>query len=224
MTLRNLPKNLCLFLPLAALLGNCVSAQKPPVAAVHEVAQLVDNHYNQLHSLKAGFSESYEGMGMSRTESGTLLLLKPGRMRWDYTRPAGKVFLLDGKFAWSYARGAAQVQRFPAKQLDDLRSPLSFLLGRTQLEKELTGLTLSTGTEGQFTLTGQPKSQQNRVRQIRLSVTASGAITSIEIEETDGALTRFIFTGEQPNAAVPDGAFHFTAPPGVPVVDGLPPV
>ncbi len=78
----------------------------------------------------------------SATESGTLLLLKPGRMRWDYTSPAGKLFLLDGKYAWFYAKGDPQVQRMPAEELDDLRSPLRFLLGHTELEKEMDNLTL----------------------------------------------------------------------------------
>jgi len=55
-------------------------------------------------------------------------------------------------------------------------------------------------------------------------VTAEGTITSIEIEETDGALTRFRFTGEEPNAPIPAGAFRFTPPAGVPVVDAPPPV
>ena len=38
--------------------------------SAHDLAQRVDRHYNQLHSLRAGFSESYEGMGLRRTESG----------------------------------------------------------------------------------------------------------------------------------------------------------
>ncbi len=209
---------------LAALASASLFAQKPSVPAVHTVAQLVDAHYNQLHSLRAGFTEHYEGMGLSRTESGTLLLLKPGRMRWDYSSPAGKVFLLDGKYAWTYSPGAAQVQRIPAKQLDDLRSPLSFLLGHTQLEKELTNLHIDPRPDGRFLLSGTPKGQQDRVRQVRIAVTAAGIITGIDIEETGGALTSFTFSNEQPNAPVGDRTFHFTAPPGVHVVDGLPPV
>ena len=59
---------------------------------------------------------------------------------------------------------------------------------------------------------------------LTLTVTADGAITGMEIEEVDGALTRFSFTAEQPNAPVPPDDFHFTPPPGVPVVDALPPV
>jgi outer membrane lipoprotein carrier protein len=189
-----------------------------------ELAQRVDRQYNRLHSLKASFTESYEGLGVRRTESGTLLLLKPGRMKWEYSEPAGKLFLLDGKYAWFYSRGDSQVQRIPAKELDDLRSPLRFLLGHTELEKELNNLTLASAAGGQFTLTGQPKGQERRVRLITLTVTADGAIAAIEMEETDGALTRFTFTGQQPNAPLSAGAFHFTPPAGVPVVAGLPPV
>jgi outer membrane lipoprotein carrier protein len=212
----------------AALLTTCLCAQQPARAAhapsAHELAQRVDRRYNQLHSLKAGFSESYEGLGIRRTESGTLLLLKPGRMRWDYSSPAGKLFLLDGKYAWFYSRGDSQVQRIPAKELDDLRSPLRFLLGHTEIEKELNSLTLAPAAEGRFTLSGQPKGLEKRVSRLKLTVTADGTISGIEIEEVDGALTRFTFTGEQPNAPVSADIFHFTPPPGVPVVDALPPV
>lgn len=211
----------------AALLSTGAFAQqRSPSAsdAAKDLAQKVNRHYNQLHSLKTGFTESYEGLGIRRTESGTLLLLKPGRMKWDYSSPAGKLFLLDGKYAWFYSKGDPQVQRIPAKQLDDLRSPLRFLLGHTELEKELTGLTVHPAAGGGFVLAGQPKGQEKRVHLLSLNVTADGTITGIEIEETDGALTRFAFSGEQTNVSVPADTFRFTPPAGVPVVDALPPV
>ena len=216
--------HIALFAVLVSVCATAGSAQAIPGSGVHEIAHVVDAHYNSLHSLRCGFTESYEGMGISRSESGTLQLLKPGRMRWDYNSPAGKLFVLDGKYAWSYAPGNSQVQRIEAKKLDDLRSPISYLLGHTQLEKELTGLTLASASEGQFLLTGKPKGQQNRVKSVKLTVTASGFITHLEIEETDGALTRFTFNSEQPNAAIPESTFHFTPPAGIPVVDALPPV
>jgi outer membrane lipoprotein carrier protein len=190
----------------------------------HALAQKVDQHYNKLHSLKAGFTESYDGLGVKRTESGTLLLEKPGRMRWDYSSPEGKLFLLDGKYAWFYARGDPHVQRMKAKDLDDLRSPLRFLLGHTELEKEFNSLTLKPASNGEFTLTGVPKGQENRIARVTLTVRPDGAITGIEIEETDGAMTRFSFTNDAANAAAPPNSFRFTPPAGVPVVDGMPPV
>ena len=72
------------------------------------IVRKVDDHYNHLSSLRAHYSEHYSGMGMDRTEEGTLLLKKPGRMRWSYAQPVGKVFVLDGKFAWFYTPGDAQ--------------------------------------------------------------------------------------------------------------------
>jgi outer membrane lipoprotein carrier protein len=192
--------------------------------STHEVAQRVDRHYNQIRSLKAGFSESYAGMGRRRTESGTLLLAKPGRMRWDYSQPAGKLFVLDGKYAWFYTRGSAQAQRIPAKQLDDLRSPLRFLLGHTQLEKEMENLRLSTAPGGNYTLTGKLKGQEQRIARLSLTVTAEGTILSLEAEENDGSTTQFTFAGEQSNVAISPDQFRFTPPPGVKVLDALPPM
>jgi outer membrane lipoprotein carrier protein len=211
--------------------GAWLSAQQPTPPAqapsALELAQRVDHHYDSLHSLKAGFTESYTGLGMDRIESGTLLLAKPGRMRWDYNAPPGKVFLLDGKHGWFYTPGAPQVQRVDAKELDDLRSPLRFLLGHTDLEKELTGLKAAPDPAhaGDLILTGEPKGQEQRVSRVALSVEpATGAIVALEIDEIDGAVTRFTFSAQQPDAAVPAETFHFAAPPGVPVVDSPPPV
>jgi outer membrane lipoprotein carrier protein len=208
----------------AALSPLCILCQQKPASGAHEMAAVVDRHYDQLRSLKASFSETYAGMGVNRTESGELLLAKPGKMRWNYNTPQGKIFLLDGKYSWFYTPGDGQVQRIPAKELDDLRSPLRFLLGHTNLEKEIGGLTLAPGSNGQFVLSGVPKGQENRVTKLSLTITAAGAITGIEVDEADGATTKFAFTGEQPNAAIAPETFHFTPPAGVPVVDGSPPI
>jgi outer membrane lipoprotein carrier protein len=183
----------------------------------------VDDHYNHLGSLRAHYAERYTGMGMDRTEEGTLLLKKPGRMRWSYTAPVGKVFVLDGKFAWFYTPGDAQATRVPAKQLDDLRSPLRFLLGHTQLKKELDNLAVAADGSG-FRITGVPKGMAQRVKQLSLWVTAGGAIERMRLEEVDGAVTEFTFTGMQENVPVKDSDFAFVPPAGVTVVEGLPPI
>lgn len=206
-----------------ALLLICAPSQGEQ-PTVHALAQRVDHHYNELHSLKTDFSETYQGLGIRRTESGTLLLRKPGRMKWEYSSPAGKLFLVDGRYAWFYTQGDPQVQRIPAKELDDLRSPLRFLLGHAELEKELANLTLAPAADGCYILTGVPKGQENRIRRLTLTVTAEGAIVGMEMEEVDGARTQFSFTHEQPNVPLPADTFRFTPPAGVPVVNGLPPV
>ena len=195
-------------------------AQTPSATAL---AAKVDAHYNHLHSLTAHFTERYRGMGIDRTETGTLTLSKPGRMRWTYDAPSGKIFVLDGKFAVSYTPGDSQALRTPAKQLDDLRSPLRFLLGHTEIAKELDGLTL-TLVSGGYTLSGVPKGMQQTVQSIGITVDASGQITGMRIVQTDGAETSFAFSDIRENVATPDSEFQFDPPPGVTIINGVAPI
>jgi outer membrane lipoprotein carrier protein len=194
-----------------------------PAQAPDPILRKVDDHYNHLSSLRASYTEHYAGMGMDRTESGTLLLKKPGRMRWSYNTPVGKVFILDGKFGWFYTPGDNQATRIAAKKLDDLRSPLRFLLGHTQLEKELQNTSV-TPSGGGYKIAGTPKGMAQRVKTLSLTVTASGAIQNMKIEEIDGAVTEFAFTAMQENLPVLDSDFTFVPPVGVAVVDGIAPI
>lgn len=211
---------------LAVLLGGMAAgrAARAGVAQSNDaILHAVDAHYNHLSTLKASYTEVYTGLGMNRTETGTLLLRKPGRMRWIYTAPVGKLFVLDGKFGWTYTPGDAEVQRIPAKQLDDLRSPLRFLLGHTELKRELDGISVT--QQGQeFVIRGVPKGMGERVKQLSLLVSATGIIHSLRIEEIDGSATEFSFADMQENLPIPASEFTFTPPAGVTVVNGLPPV
>jgi len=204
----------------AVLLCTSLSAQPD----VHAIADKVDQRYNHLQTLEAQFSETYSGAGMTRTESGMLTLKKPGRMRWDYEQPRPKMFLTDGTTAWFYVPGERQVRRASVKQLDDLRSPLRYLLGKTKLEKEFVGLSLASNEkplyDGDIVLQGIPKSLADRAANTLLEVSGDGLIRRIVIDQLDGSVTEFRFLQQKENVQVPDKRFQFTPPPGVEVVQG----
>jgi outer membrane lipoprotein carrier protein len=191
---------------------------------VHALAAKVDQRYDHMRTLQARFTETYSGAGIHRTESGTLLMKKPGRMRWDYDQPRPKLFLTDGHTAWFYVPGEKQVRRTPVKQLDDLRSPLRYLLGKTKLEKELDGLSLAPDQKplntGDVVLRGIPKGMGDRIEQTLLEVTPDGLLSRIVVEERDGSVTEFRFLQQRKNVEIPDGQFRFTPPPGTEVVAG----
>ena len=92
-----------------------------------------------------------------------LLLKKPGRMKWTYSQPQGKLFVLDGHNAYFIRPDKPRCNECPPKKLDDLRSPLRFLLGHTELAKELTDLTL-TPQGANYDLSGVPRNMQQRVQ------------------------------------------------------------
>lgn len=191
---------------------------------VHAIAQAVDNHYNHLRTLQAEFSESYRGSGTERTETGTMWLKKPGKMRWDYRSPDQKLFLTDGQSAWLYLPQERQARKAPVKQLDDLRSPLGLLLGKTRLEKELQPLSLAPDipplAPGDVVLRGVPKALAERVNEVILEVTADDRITRIIVNGVDGSETEYRFSDQKENVEILDQRFHFTPPPGVEVMRG----
>ena len=206
------------------ILGLSSSAARAQTPSPDALAARIDHHYNSLWSLEVDFTQEYAGMGMNRREAGVLLLKKPGRMRWNYSKPTGKLFVLDGHYAYFYSPGDSTAQRVPVKELDDLRSPLRLLLGHTKLAKELTGLAIDSNGNGSYTLTGIPRGLEKRVASFAVTATAEGVIQSMRIEETDGVRTTFVFSNEKPNVPAPDSEFVFTPPTGVHVVGGLPPV
>ena len=215
----------CILLCFLALwLGLLPALAANPAPDVHAVAQAVDNHYNHLQTLQTEFTETYRGAGIERMESGSLWLKKPGKMRWEYRSPKEKLFLSDGKDAWFYLPEDRQVRRTSVKKLDDLRSPLGFLLGKTRLEKELEGLSLAPDvaplTPGNTVLRGVPKAMADRIREVILEITPDHRIARIQFEEADESVTEYRFTQQEENGAIGDERFRFAAPPGVEVIEG----
>jgi outer membrane lipoprotein carrier protein len=204
-----------------ALSSVAIAASAPDV---HSIAQAVDDHYNHLKTLQAEFTETYRGMGTGRSESGTLWLKKPGKMRWEYRSPTEKLFLSDGKDTWFYLPADRQVRRTPVKQLDDLRSPLAFLLGKAKLEKELDGLSIAPDVipadPGNVVLRGVPKALADRVNQVTLEITPEHRISRITVEEADGSQTEYRLSEQKENVEVRDQHFHFVPPAGVEVMAG----
>ncbi|HEX6823544.1 MAG TPA: outer membrane lipoprotein chaperone LolA [Candidatus Sulfotelmatobacter sp.] len=183
---------------------------------VKAIASAVDAHYNHLRTLQAEFTELYRGSGMERTESGTLWLKKPGKMRWQYRSPKEKLFVSDGKTAWLYVPEDRQARKSSAKKLEDLRSPLAFLLGKTKLEKELRGLSLAPDIEplgsGDSVLRGVPKGLEDQISEIVLEVTPDNRIARLVMHEVDGASTEYRFSDQQEDVNIQDARFGFKPP------------
>lgn len=202
-------------------------AQSPNPAQgpnIKEIAAAVDAHYNHLKTLEAQFTEIYRGSGMDRTESGTLWLKKPGKMRWEYRSPKEKLFVSDGKDAWFYVPSDGQARKESAKKLEDIRSPLAFLLGKTKLQKELKGLSLAPDIQplkaGDVVLRGIPEGLADRISEVVVELTPEHRIERIVLEQVDGSSTEYRFSDQKEDVAVADARFAFKPPAGTEVVEG----
>lgn len=217
--LRRMLRSSCSWIVVASL-----SAFAGAQTTVRQLADAIDLRYNGLHSMEAQFTERYSGNGMDRTESGTLWLKKPGKMRWEYQSPRPKIFVSDGKLAWFYVPGENQARQAQVKKLDDLRTPLRYLLGHTKLEKEFTGLSLAPDVKPvdpvDTMLRGIPASMADRVSQVLLEITPEHRIARLVVDELDGSTTEFSFARERDDPTLPDERFEFKPPSGVEVVQG----
>jgi len=179
----------------------------------------VESRYNRAQTLQVKFAETYSGMGQgARTESGVLYLRKPGRMRWEYTQPAGKLFVSDGKEVYLYLPDEKRVEKMKLKDTEDMRAPLAFLLGKLNFEREFQNI--QTRTEGDGSLvTAEPKSQSLPYSKVEFLVSTNFAIRKLHIVGQDQSILDFAFDDEKLNPALANSIFHFQPPPGAEVVD-----
>lgn len=200
---------------LAAILLAATSAG----ADLASVIRGLEQRYNRASTLRASFEQKHLAAGRPRRiESGTLVLRKPGRMRWEYSQPEGKLFVCDGKWVWLYSPGAQQVERARLKEADDFRAPLAFLLGRLDLRRTFSTFEFEP-RDGETRLSAWPRTSRMPFTRVDFFLNAEFRIQRLVIHQVDGTAMEFGFSGEQLNLPVPDSAFRFQAPPGLPVID-----
>lgn len=208
----------------AICLTASLSASADSRPDVKTLAAAVDEHYNHLHSLQAEFTELYRGSGIERTETGTLWLKKPGKMCWEYRSPREKLFVSDGKDAWFYVPGDRQARKMPARKLDDIRSPLAFLLGKTKLEKELQALSrapdISPLAPENVVLRGVPRALADRVSEILVEIAPDKHIVRIVLNEVDGSVTEYQLSDQHEDKPISDSRFQFRPPAGTETIEG----
>ncbi len=200
----------------------CVFAAFPALAASSDLDSLlkkIETRYNQAGTLKLVFSETYEGIRRPvQTESGVLYLRKPGKMRWDYTSPKGKVFLSDGKEVFEYAPGDQQAVKSKLKQTEDMRAPLAFLLGKLDFKKEFKSFHAKPDANGTW-IVAEPKSENLAYTEVEFLATPEGEIRQVRFTLQDTSKMNLAFSNEELNVPIVASIFTFHSPPGVQVVD-----
>jgi outer membrane lipoprotein carrier protein len=169
-------------------------------------------------SLHLGFTETYRVQGRVRVEKGDLFLGKPGRMRWQYTAPAGKLFVSDGKFIYSYTPQENRAEKMKMKEADDLRAPLAFLLGKLHFADDFREFRAHPESGGVY-ITAIPKSDKLPYSEISFLAAPDSSIRNLEVKGQDNSLLQFTFENEKKDPKIQDSLFHFEAPAGAEFVD-----
>jgi len=191
-------------------------AAGPPLDTV---LKNVEARYNHARTLQVLFNEHYAPPNQpQRSESGTLLLRKPGRMRWEYSQPKGKLFVSDGKYLWLYKPADNQVEKMQLKESDDMRAPLAFLLGKLNFQKDFRNLAARPEGDGQR-IAAEPATDNLPYSAVEFVVAPDFTIREVKVTGFDKSVLTFRFENEKLNPALDSKLFDFHAPPGVEIVD-----
>jgi outer membrane lipoprotein carrier protein len=200
-------------------LAGVLAPVKAADVALNTLLQGVEQRYNRAKTLQVHFVESYTVQGRPRkTESGELTLRKPGRMRWDYSAPSGKLFVSDGKDVYLYTPEAHRVEKTKLKASDDMRAPLAFLLGKLDFAKDFRDLDVKPDGPN-YVITAKAKNDKFPYEQVQMLVTPDYQIQRMTISLQDMSLLTFELDGEKLNPPVNDTVFKFQMPAGATLVD-----
>jgi outer membrane lipoprotein carrier protein len=182
----------------------------------------LQRRYAAVDCIRADFRQTYRAPGVDQTESGTLIMKRPGLMRWEYRDPELKLFVADGRDTYLYTPADRQVlvRRFSAA---DLRStPLQFLLGQGDIQQSFQVSwepDPKPDTGGAFLLRLTPRSTEADYSYVVVECNGSSYdVYRIVIHEHTGNTSEFVLSKMQTNVKVDNKQFQFKIPKGVEVV------
>jgi outer membrane lipoprotein carrier protein len=189
-----------------------------------ELAQALQRKYDGIRDFSADFVHTYRGGALKKqlTETGRLLIKKPGKMRWEYTSPEKKLFVSDGTKIYSYIPQDKQVMVGSVPQEDSAATPALFLSGKGNLTRDFVpshGDVFPGSPPGTVALKLVPKTTQPDYDWLILLVDpATYSLRGLVTTDAQGGTSAITFTNLKENIGVADKAFAFTIPRGVDVV------
>ena len=204
------------------VLGAPCRAQSPN-RSPQDLQQALQQRYALVLDFSADFTHTYEG-GMLRTrlvERGTMLVKRPGRMRWDYLEPERKLFVSDGERLYSYLPEDNQVI---IGHLPDgnATTPALFLAGAGDFVDDFTAAfdTVQDAPDDSYVLRLTPTRTERDFEFLTLVLDAGTlAIVRLVAHDLQGGTSTFVFSNLQENLDMPDTPFTFEIPPGTNVND-----
>jgi outer membrane lipoprotein carrier protein len=215
-----------------ALLLTCILMAVLPFAPAgfgaelspEEIARRLQETYEKTTSMSASFRQ-VTSVRMSRREkkgAGTLIIGKPGRMRWDYLAPAPQVLVSDGKTVTMYFEQSNQMIVTAAEEYLQSDVTYSFFTGQGDILRDFEVMPApeDAGAEpGAYAIKLVPRKPHPQVEELRLWADRDTFfITRLQVIDQFGSITDLFFTGIKTDVEIPAALFTFTPPPGTEII------
>ena len=187
--------------------------------------QRLEGFLQDMRSARADFTQvvtsplrAGESTARSKTSYGRFEFQRPGRFRFEYTRPFEQTIVADGETLWLHDIDLEQVTA--RRQQDVLGStPAALIVAGTSLRELGTHFELQSAgqSDGLEWVQARPRQGDGQLQQVRVGF-RQGELARLEIEDSLGQRSVLSFSGWQANVPVPAERFRFQPPPGVAVI------
>jgi outer membrane lipoprotein carrier protein len=168
-------------------------------------------------TVRARFAQVVVDKNMKRISeaTGTMQLQRPGRFRWEYTKPYEQLVVGDGARIWIYDKDLNQVTM---RKLDRAlgSTPAALLAGSNEIEKAFT-LTDIAPQEGLEWVEATPKAKDSTFERVRMGFGKEG-LEALELRDAFGQTTLMKFASIERNPKIGPEVFRFTPPKGADVI------
>ena len=193
-------------------------SMRPEAAAV---SQSLQRRYEGIRDFSADFTHTYRGgvLRTSVTEQGTMVVKRPGMMRWEYTEPEQKTFVSDGSRMYAYIPADRQVIVSTLPPVTDSPTPALFLSGRGDLARDFDASWDSNASEELWALRLVPRGETPDYTALVVTLDPTTLqIQAFSSVDHQGGRSTFSFRNLKENQGVPDTAFVFRMPQGVDIL------
>ena len=177
----------------------------------------LNDFYNNVESMRASFTQVTmdSRFNNSQETTGTLMMQRPGKFRWDYISPYDQSIIADGKKIWVYDKDLEQVT---VNQLDAVigNTPALLLSGGRSLDKNFKIVELES-SEGLDWVELFPLESDTSFSSVRLAFGKTRLVV-MELEDSFGQTTVIKFSNLENNPALDQSTFQFVPPKGVDVI------
>ena len=192
-------------------------AQAPERPEPTALAAAVQERYARVRDFSARFEHVYEGgvLRLQAAERGTVLIKKPGRMRWRYEAPEPKLFVSDGRTIYSYFPDDAQVTVSAMPVEDEASAAVLLLTGKGDLTRDFRPAyaQLPDAPADTYALRLEPLAPAPEYESLTLVVDRDDlSLRQLISMDRQGGTSTFRFTDLQENLGVADSEFSFTIP------------
>ena len=173
------------------------------------------NIFNKTNVISAKFKQEVKDSSgqIIATSTGTMIIQRPNRFRWDTQTPMAQLAIADGQQVWFYQPDLEQVTI--SKMTHEIgQTPLAILSGSTASLQQ--NFAIDQTKPNEFILTAR----KNAVpfHQVVLIFDKQEHLNQMQLQDELGQTTVLYFTDLKLNASVAKNSFTFEIPKGIDVI------